>query len=101
LHDGNSDVVASLHGFEFDPDKRAANKANHGIDLEEAQALWADAALLEIPARTSDEPRSLLVGKINERHWAAVVTRRAENIRLISVRRARQDEVVIYESKDL
>jgi hypothetical protein len=87
--------------FEYDPGKSADNKRKHGIDFEEAQALWADSALVEIPARTSDEPRWLLIGKIDEKHWSAVITRREENIRLISVRRSRDDEVRIYESEDI
>ncbi|MGA8213213.1 MAG: BrnT family toxin [Candidatus Sulfotelmatobacter sp.] len=87
--------------FEYDPDKSAENKRKHGIDFEEAQALWADPALVEIPARTSDEPRWLLIGKIDERHWSAVITRRDENTRLISVRRSRDEEMRIYESEDI
>jgi uncharacterized protein len=87
--------------FEYDPDKSAENKRKHGIDFERAQALWADPALVEIPARTSDEPRWLLIGKIGEKHWSAVVTRRDENIRLVSVRRSRDEEVRIYESEDI
>jgi uncharacterized protein len=87
--------------FEYDPNKNADNKRKHGIDFEEAQALWADAALVEIPARTSDEERWLLIGKIGERHWSAVITRRHQNIRLISVRRSRQEEVRIYENQDI
>ncbi len=87
--------------FEYDPEKSAQNKRKHGIDFEEAQALWADSALVEIPARTSDEPRWLLIGKINDKHWSAVVTQRGENLRLISVRRSRQEEVTIYESEDI
>jgi uncharacterized protein len=55
-------------GFEYDPDKSAENKRKHGIDFEAAQTLWADAGLVEIPARTTDEPRWLLVGKIDEKH---------------------------------
>jgi uncharacterized protein len=73
----------------------------HGIDFEEAQALWADPALMEIPARTSDEARWLVIGKIGRMHWSAVVTRRSDNIRLISVRRSREEEVTIYESEDI
>jgi uncharacterized protein len=87
--------------FEYDPDKSAENRRKHGIDFEEAQALWTDSALVEIPARTSDEPRWLLIGKIDEKHWSAVITRRDENIRLISVRRSRDEEVRIYESEDI
>ena len=87
--------------FEYDLEKSAQNKAKHGIDFEEAQSLWADPMLVEIPARTTDEPRWLLIGKIGEKHWSAVITRRAENIRLISVRRSRLEEVTIYESEDI
>jgi uncharacterized protein len=88
-------------GFEFDPDKSAENKRKHGIDFEVAQRLWADARLVEIPARTTDEPRWLLIGKIDEKHWSAVITRRGDNIRLISVRRSRDEEVAIYEGEDV
>lgn len=88
-------------GFEYDPDKSAENRRKHGIDFDEAQQLWADARLVEVPARTTDEPRWLLIGKIGEKHWSAIITRRDENIRLISVRRSRGEEVEIYEGEDL
>ncbi|SDL72614.1 BrnT family toxin [Paracoccus chinensis] len=84
--------------FEYDPDKSAANKAKHGIDFEEAQRLWDDPWLLEAPARTDDEPRFLAVGRIKGRHWAAVWTLRGEVTRIISVRRARKEEIERYES---
>ena len=83
--------------FEFDPDKSAANKAKHGIDFEEAQRLWADPWLLEAPARTDDEPRFLAIGRIGQRHWSAVCVRRGDNVRIISVRRARRKEIERYE----
>ena len=85
--------------FEYDPDKSAANKRKHGIDFEQAQELWADTALIEIPARTSDEPRSMLIGRIEGKHRSAVVARRGEGLRLISVRRSRDEEVSIYENE--
>ena len=85
--------------FEFDAAKSESNRTKHGIDFLEAQALWNDAMLLEIPAKTDDEPRHLLmIGLIQDKHWSAVVTYRADNIRLISVRRARTEEVALYES---
>jgi uncharacterized DUF497 family protein len=90
-----------MMGFEYDPDKSAENKRKHGIDFEVAQRLWTDARLVEIPARTSDEPRSLLIGKIDEKHWSAIITRLGENIRLISARRSRDEEEELYESEDL
>jgi len=83
--------------FEFDPRKSASSKRKHGIDFVEAQALWDDAALIEIPARTEDEPRFLMVGLIAGKHWSCVITYRGERIRIISVRRSRKEEVEIYE----
>jgi uncharacterized protein len=87
--------------FEYDPNKSTENKRKHGVDFEDAQRLWADPGVVEIPARTSDEARWLLIGKIDAKHWSAVITRRGENIRLISVRRSRNEEVVLYESEDI
>ncbi|MEA1900991.1 MAG: BrnT family toxin [Thermodesulfobacteriota bacterium] len=84
--------------FEFDPIKSKQNKKKHGIDFVEAQALWEDSDLLQIPARTTDEQRFLVVGKIAVKHWSGVITYRGENIRIISVRRARDEEIEIYES---
>ena len=84
--------------FEFDEAKSRVNKIKHGIDFIEAQALWLDEMLLEVPARTVDEPRFLVVGTIAGKQWSAIVTYRENKIRLISVRRAREDEVALYES---
>ena len=84
--------------FEFDPNKSANNKEKHGIDFIEAQALWDDPDLLEIPAKTDDEPRFLVIGRIGKKHWSGVITYRGESIRIISVRRSRTEEVEIYES---
>lgn len=87
--------------FEYDGEKSAANKRKHGIDFEEAQELWADPARVEIPARVTDEPRWLVIGRIADKHWSAVITRREESIRLISVRRSRDEEVELYESDEI
>jgi len=84
--------------FEFDSKKSQSNKKKHGIDFSQAQALWDDSDLIEIPARTSDEPRFLAIGKITGEHWSAVITYRREKIRIISVRRSRKEEIDIYES---
>ena len=83
--------------FEFDPRKSESNKKKHGIDFDEAQALWNDLDLMEIPVKTSDEPRFLVIGKISEKHWSGIITYRSGKIRIISVRRSRKEEVEIYE----
>ncbi|MPZ00472.1 MAG: BrnT family toxin [Actinophytocola sp.] len=83
--------------FEFDPYKSKVNHDKHGIDFVHAQVLWQDPSRVEVPARTVDEPRWLVIGLIDGKHWSAVVTFRQDNIRIISVRRSRQEEVAIYE----
>jgi uncharacterized DUF497 family protein len=83
--------------FEFDSEKSSNNKKKHGIDFHEAQAPWDDSDTIEIPAKTVDEPRLLVIGKIGDAHWSGVITYRGESIRIISVRRSRPEEVDIYE----
>ena len=83
--------------FEFDPAKSAVNQEKHGIDFGRAQELWRDSMRVEVPARTVDEPRWLVIGRIDGKHWSAVVTHREERTRIISVRRSRDEEVAIYE----
>jgi hypothetical protein len=84
--------------FEFAPEKSDINKSKHGIDFYEAQALWDDPDLIEIPLKTSDEPRFLVIGKISEKNWSGIITYRSSKTRIISVRRSRKEEVDIYES---
>lgn len=84
--------------FEFDPAKSQSNLAKHGIDFIKAQQLWADADLLQIPAKTSDEPRFLVIAMIDGKHWSGVITYRGASVRIISVRRSRAEEVALYES---
>ncbi|MBL7153403.1 MAG: BrnT family toxin [Phycisphaerae bacterium] len=83
--------------FEFDKSKSNGNKMKHGIDFREVQALWNDPDLIEVPVKASDESRFLVVGRIAGKHWSGIITYRAEKIRIISVRRARKEEVNIYE----
>ncbi len=82
--------------FEFDPAKSAANLAKHGIDFVAAQAIWEDPDRLEIPARSLDEPRTQVLGRVGGVLWSAFVTTRGSRIRIISVRRARHEEEVAY-----
>ncbi len=84
--------------FEYDNSKSEKNKKKHGIDFIEAQILWDDPDRIEIPARTIDEPRILIIGKIDGKHLSGIFTCRGEKIRIISVRRSRREEVQIYES---
>ena len=82
--------------FEFDASKSKANLEKHGIDFVEAQRLWEDEDRLEIPARTEDEPRHVLIAALGQKLWSAFFTYRRGRIRLISVRRARKEERALY-----
>ena len=84
--------------FEFDDAKSRSNLAKHGINFSDAQQLWADAERVEIPARTEDETRSLIIGKVAQKYWSAIITYRENRVRIISVRQSRKEEVALYES---
>ncbi len=90
-----------MTSFEFDDQKSRINREKHGIDFVQTQELWNDPYLVEIPAKTVDEPRFMLIGRIKGKHWSAVITHRSKNIRIISVRRARPEEVTLYESEEI
>ena len=83
--------------FEYDSNKSTVNLAKHGIDFAMAQGLWHDPDLLEVPVKTVDKPIYLVIAKLGGRHWSAVVAYRKEMIRIISVRRSRQEEITLYE----
>jgi uncharacterized DUF497 family protein len=84
--------------FEFDKNKSEVNKQKHEIDFNEAKKLWEDSDYVEIPVKTIDEPRFLIIGKISGKHWTGVITYRDGRIRIISIRRSRKEEINIYES---
>jgi uncharacterized DUF497 family protein len=84
--------------FQYDPKKSQSNLEKHGIDFEQAQALWDDPNLVTILARSEDEPRTMIIARLEDQIWSAIVTHRDDEIRIISVRRSRDREVEIYES---
>lgn len=84
--------------FEFDEKKSRSNKEKHGIDFVAVQQLWNDQDLMEIQAKSEDEPRFLVIGRIGAKHWSSVITYRNGNIRIISARKSRESEVKLYES---
>ena len=49
-------------------------------------------------ARSDDEPRTMIIARLEDQYWSAIVTNRDNEIRIISVRRSRSKEVEIYES---
>ncbi len=84
--------------FEYDNNKSTSNLKKHGIDFISAQELWTDSELIELQVKSKDEPRFLVIGLIEKKHWSAVITYHDDVLRIISVRRSRKKEVELYES---
>jgi len=87
-----------MYGFEYDDKKNTSNLKKHGIDFVVAQELWRDPDLIEIQAKSENEPCFLIIARIANKHWSAVITHRGSTIRIISLRRSRKIEVELYES---
>lgn len=83
---------------DFDHEKSRTNKQKHGIDSVEAQEVWNDPWCLDgAPAQTvSGEFRWYAIGKALGRLWTVCYTQRAQGIRIISVRAAREEEKRVY-----
>jgi uncharacterized DUF497 family protein len=84
--------------FEFNGYKSESNMQKHGIDFETAKMLWKDPNRVEIPSRWVDEPRYILIARLEDNLWSAVYTLRENRISLISVRKSRSNEKEIYDS---
>ncbi len=83
--------------FEYDTNKSLSNKTKHGIDFDEARLLWDDKHLIVLPAKEKrGEVRYLVVGKIVDRYYSAIITFRGVKVRIISVRRSRENEIERY-----
>ena len=82
--------------FEYDSIKSDTNRHKHGIDFESAQYLWRDPNALQIQAKSDTEERHALIASIDTIVWIAFFTYRRDVIRIISVRRARDNEKRIY-----
>jgi uncharacterized DUF497 family protein len=91
-------IFYTMVEFQYDAKKSRSNLKKHGIDFEQAQVLWEDPNLVTISARSDDEPRSLIIARLNDQFWSAIVTERGNEIRIISARRSRAAEVELYES---
>ena len=86
----------ALVEFEFDRQKSAINKAKHGIDFVEAQALWKSKHV-RLGAKDALEKRYMILGKIDRERWSAIITYRGGTIRIISVRKSTPTEIATYE----
>jgi uncharacterized DUF497 family protein len=86
--------------FEWDPAKNRTNQTKHGISFEKASQIWqGNYITVDGVAHAKNEERSASLGLINGRVCVAIWTRRNENVRIISVRRARKYEEQLYQEK--
>jgi uncharacterized DUF497 family protein len=87
--------------FEWDPEKNKANRIKHGLSFERAIAIWESVHLeVEDIARSEEgERRGATLGWVGAKLYLAIWTRRADKLRLISVRRARQNEERVFTEK--
>lgn len=86
--------------FKYDEQKSQTNQRKHGIDFVEAQRMWLDAQAVEIELRTRDgEERFQIIARLDDLIWSAIFTYRESKVRIISVRRARKEEVYFYENR--
>ncbi len=85
--------------FEWDAGKRSANSAKQGLDLIDAVALFDGRSVFTYPSPRGDESRFVTVGIISGVFVALVWTERGGNIRLISLRRARNGEKQGYRAR--
>jgi uncharacterized DUF497 family protein len=87
--------------FVWDPRKAAVNRRRHGVDFAEAATAFGDPLSLTVldPDHSESEDRFILMGR-SERDRLLVVVhveRAADEIRIISARRAAPHERLQYE----
>lgn len=78
--------------FKWDENKREINLAKHSLDLAAGIDLFDGRPVYSYPSLRGNENRYVTVGKLAERYVAIVWTKRENAIRLISLRRARDEE---------
>ena len=80
--------------FEWDPAKAQANMRKHRVPFPMACEVFKDNGRLERPEISHDygEERWIAIGRVERAILFVVFTQRGERIRLISARRATQNE---------
>lgn len=86
--------------FEWDENKNETNIERHGIDFYDAHLIFAHPMLIKADTRKDYGERRLVgLGLLFEVAIVIVFTKRADNIRVISIRRANKNERKIYQEK--
>jgi uncharacterized protein len=82
----------------YDPIKKAANRKKHGLDFEDAPKAIESNANVTFEDRRFDygEPRFITLGLLNGEVVVVVTTETDQDIRVISMRKAKPNEQAIY-----
>lgn len=84
----------------FDPAKNERNVSTRGLPFTLVEQLdWSSAVIAEDIRKNYGERRYLALGMIGARLHAIAFTPRADKVHVISLRKANQREVKIYEQK--
>lgn len=87
-----------MDGFEWDPEKNAANIRKHGLSFDEAASIFSG-AVLTAPDDSTDEDRDKSFGLLGGRIIICVVhTERSGKIRIISARKATANESKLFDA---
>jgi hypothetical protein len=81
------------------PQKSELNQGKHGIDFSRARLLWIDGKRIVVPARSTTEPREAIIAEIDGTLCTGIYAMRGETIRIISVRRSRDEEKEGYNNR--
>ncbi len=85
----------------FNEAKDVLNKSKHGVSLSEAEKLeWDDALIWQDTRRDYGEVRMIALGTIGVRLYCAVYVDREEMRRIISLRKANNQEKKLYVSNN-
>jgi uncharacterized DUF497 family protein len=83
-------------GTVWDRGKDLKNRKKHGISLAKFDDMRID-LVVDLGIRNG-EPREMIIGPIDEQLHAAVIHRRGDDTRVISLRRAGRKERRVYEA---
>lgn len=88
--------------FEWDDGKARLNEAKHGINFTDAMGVFSDPELviLNVSREPDGEERAKAIGRIEERLFIVVFTRRGSATRIISARRANRTEERVYGDRE-
>ncbi|MGH2617554.1 MAG: BrnT family toxin [Thermomicrobiales bacterium] len=82
---------------DWDPAKNRSNQRKHGIDFEDAQAVFLDPDRIEVlDDRDYGEERWAVIGTVGRLVVSVIYTNRNGGIRLISARKADPDDEADY-----